>query len=106
MKTLWEKEKLLEQPISPFPTVFSILSKTEIIIFVTFVICKCFQFGLVQNFVLWEWVNPISDNRILDWSIFKQIADEIFKVHLTLSQTSPGFTCLQYKRDKQILLFP
>ena len=36
MKTLWEKEKLLVQAISPFPTMFSTLSKTEIIIFVTF----------------------------------------------------------------------
>ena len=31
-KTLWEKQKLLVQAISPFPTMFSILSKTEIII--------------------------------------------------------------------------
>ena len=36
MKTLWEKEKLLVQAISPFPIMFSTLSKTEIIIFVTF----------------------------------------------------------------------
>ena len=36
LKKLWEKEKLLEQAISPFPTMFSTLSKTEIIIFVTF----------------------------------------------------------------------
>ena len=36
LKTLWEKEKLLVQAISPFPTLFSTLSKTEIIIFVTF----------------------------------------------------------------------
>ena len=35
-KALWEKEKLLVQAISPFPTLFSTLSKTEIIIFVTF----------------------------------------------------------------------
>ena len=38
-------------------TMFSTLSKTVIIIFVTFVVCKCFQSGLVQNFVMWEWVN-------------------------------------------------
>ena len=56
LKTLWEKEKLLIQAISSFPTIFSTLSKTEIVIFVTFVIWKCFQFGLVQNFVMWEWV--------------------------------------------------
>ena len=33
LKTLWEKEKLLVQAISPFPTIFSTLSRTEIIIF-------------------------------------------------------------------------
>ena len=62
--------------ISPFPTVFSSLSKTEIIIFVTFIICKHFQFGLVQNFVMWEWVksyslitlvNSLTKDKILDW---------------------------------------
>ena len=36
LKTLWEKEKLLIQAISPFPKMFSSLSKTEIIIFVAF----------------------------------------------------------------------
>ena len=35
-ETLWEKEKLLVQAISTFLTMFSPLSKTEIIIFVTF----------------------------------------------------------------------
>ena len=44
----------------PFPTLFSNLSKTKIIIFVTFNLmsAKCFQFGLAQSFVLWVWVNP------------------------------------------------
>ena len=36
LKTLWEKEKLLVQAISPLPTMFSPLSTTEITIFVTF----------------------------------------------------------------------
>ena len=65
LKTLWEKEKLLVQAISPFPTMFSTLSKTEIIIFVTFVICKCFQIGLVQNCVVWEWVKPLPQCCVL-----------------------------------------
>ena len=26
--------------------------------------------------------NPLPDNKILDWSKLKQIADDIFKVHL------------------------
>ena len=25
--------------------------------YIEFVVCKCFQFGLVQNFVVLEWVN-------------------------------------------------
>ena len=54
-KTLREKEKLLVEGISSFPTMFLTLSNTEIIIFVTSVICKWFQFGLVQNLVEWEW---------------------------------------------------
>ena len=33
-------------------TMFCTLSETKIIIFVTFIICKCFEFGLVQNFVV------------------------------------------------------
>ena len=32
---------------SPLPTMFSTLSKTEMIILVTFVVCKCFEFGPV-----------------------------------------------------------
>ena len=35
---------------------FSTLSKAVIIIFDTFVVYKCYEFGLVQNFVVWEWV--------------------------------------------------
>ena len=52
------KGELLVQAISPFPSVFSTLSKTEIIIFVTFNLssANAFSFGLVQNFVVWEWV--------------------------------------------------
>ena len=36
LNTLLQKEKLLVQAIPPFPRKFSTLSKTEIIIFVTF----------------------------------------------------------------------
>ena len=36
LKTLWKKEKLLVQAISPFPKMFSTLSKTEIINFAVF----------------------------------------------------------------------
>ena len=64
LKTLWEKEKLLVQAISLFPTMFSTPSKTEIIIFFflkTFSLssANAFNFGLVQNFVVWEWVKQL-----------------------------------------------
>ena len=35
LKALWEKEKLLVQAISPFPTMFSTLSTKEMLIIVT-----------------------------------------------------------------------
>ena len=49
LKTLWEKEKLLVQAISPFPTMFSTPSKTEIIIFVTFNLSSANAFNLVWS---------------------------------------------------------
>ena len=55
---------------------FSTLSKTEIIISVTFVVCKCFQFGLVQNFVVWEWVKLL----IPEVFIFHQEKDHQLRV--------------------------
>ena len=44
------------QHFLPFPTMFSTLSKTEVIIimsYIYFVVCKSVQFGQVQNFVMW-----------------------------------------------------
>ena len=52
MKTLWEKEKLLVQAISPFPTMFSPQSKTEILIFVTFNLSSANAFFLVWSKIL------------------------------------------------------
>ena len=49
LKTLWEKEKLLVQAISPFPTMFFTPSKTEIIIFVTFNLSSANAFNLVYK---------------------------------------------------------
>ena len=46
------KEKLLVQAISPFPTMFSTLSKTEIIIFVTFNLLSANAFSLVLSKIL------------------------------------------------------
>ena len=45
----------------------------------SFVICQCFEFGQVQNFAVWERVNSLPDDKILDWSKLKQIADDILK---------------------------
>ena len=55
LKTLWKMKKILVN------TIFSIVYSSfypyrEVIILATFlknVICNCFQFGLVQNFVMW-----------------------------------------------------
>ena len=52
LKTLWEKEKLLVQAISPFPTMFSTISKTEIIIFLTFSLSSANAFNLVWSKIL------------------------------------------------------
>ena len=49
LKTLWEKEKLLVQAISPFPTMFSTLSKTEITVFVTFNLSSANAFNLLWS---------------------------------------------------------
>ena len=54
-KTLWEKEKMLVTSIFsflndvlyPMKGIFHVFSKIK------FVVCKCFQFGQVQNFVVW-----------------------------------------------------
>ena len=50
LKKLWEKEKLLVQAISPFPTIFfySIKGRNYHFCYIQFVVCKCFQFGLVK----------------------------------------------------------
>ena len=41
-----------EPAFSPFPTMFSNLSQTEIIILATVIVCNCFQFGQGQNFII------------------------------------------------------
>ena len=46
----------------------------------SFIVCKCFKFGLVQNFVVWYTVTiKPPDDKILDSSKMKQIADDILK---------------------------
>ena len=65
---------------------FSTLSKTEITIFVTFnlIVCKCFQFGLVQNFVVWEWINS-DGSKILSFGEEFMLGFSIQGVRLTSS---------------------
>ena len=38
--------------------------------------------GITDLAVIQVQFNPLPDDKILDWSKFKQIADDIFKVHL------------------------
>ena len=32
-----------------------------------------------KGVIVWEWVNPLPDDKILDWSKFKQIAGDMLK---------------------------
>ena len=47
---------------------------------------SCFQkacfLGASKGVIVWECVNQLPDDRILDWSKLKQIADDTLKVHL------------------------
>ena len=60
---------------------FSTVLNTKIIILSTFILLSalCFKFGPVLNFVVWLRVNPLPDDKILDWSKLKQSADDNFK---------------------------
>ena len=51
LKTLWEKEKLLYLAISHFPSVFSthLDNFLQLSMQFTIVVCKLFEFGIVQN---------------------------------------------------------
>ena len=51
-KTLWEKEKMLVTRFSPFPTMFSTLSKREIIILATSNFTSANAFNFVQSKIL------------------------------------------------------
>ena len=59
---MWEKEKLLLQAISHFPTMFSTLSKAEIIIFVTFNLSSA-NFNLIWSKIL-SCGNGIKDFKV------------------------------------------
>ena len=44
---------------------------------------QCFQKacfpGTSKGVIVWEWVNQLPDEKILDWSKLKKIADDILK---------------------------
>ena len=78
LKTVWEKEKLLVQAISPFCTMFSPLSKTEITFFVTFNLSSANAFNLVwsnillfgnglKRFFVTSAVSQNSENQYCKW---------------------------------------
>ena len=79
LKTLQERDKMLYQAISPFATMFTTLSKKKKLHHlgnIQFVICNCFQFehsifdiNLDSDLTLI--LNPLPDNKILDWSKLK-----------------------------------
>ena len=53
---------------------FSKSFKLDVVEAIRICLCNCQQveFGVV-------WVNPLPDDKILGWSILKQIADDILK---------------------------
>ena len=55
LKTCWEKEEMLVTSISSFShnVFYPIKDRNHHLSFIYFVVCNCFQFGHVQNFVIW-----------------------------------------------------
>ena len=55
LKTLWEKEKMLVTSIFSFShnVFYPSQNKLQLFNYIYFVVCKCFQFGPVQFFVVW-----------------------------------------------------
>ena len=46
-------ENAVNQYFHLFPTVFSTLPKTFFSTYIYFIVCICYQFGQVSNFVTW-----------------------------------------------------
>ena len=81
-----KKEKLLVQAISPFPTMFSTLSKTEIIIFVTFNLSSANAFNLVWSKILSSGNGlTLCNNEILHPFILTTAADNILNISAGIS---------------------
>ena len=70
-KTLWEKEKMLVTSIFSFShhVFYPIKDRNHHICYIYFVVCKYFQFGQAQIFVVWEWVNLTGQEKIVGISV-------------------------------------
>ena len=101
LKTLWEKEKLLVQAISPFPTMFSTLSKTEIIL-VTFNFLSASAFNSDRSKIL-EWVNSLPNNAVHGQSKLRAFADHKINVTQKILFLEEGRKRL---REWEIMLMP
>ena len=64
LKTLWEKEKMLVTSIFSFShsVFYSVKEINHHFSNIQIVVCKCFQFGHVQNSVVWERVKPVESH--------------------------------------------
>ena len=97
LKALWEKEKLLVQAISPFSKMFSTLSKTEIIIFVTFNLSSANAFSLVWCKILSCGNGFKSIWKIGTLSVLQKFTyDELCTFKLNMSSFSIHHQFLQY----------
>ena len=82
LKTLREREKLLVQAISPFPTMFSTLSKTEIISFITFNLLSANAFNL-------DWSKILSCGNGLSYSMMQFVFD--WTENILGKRENPGY---------------
>ena len=69
----------------------------------------CFQ-GASKGVIVWEWVNPLPDDKISDWSKLKQSADDNFEFDVNSRKFSKLVENTVGKgeiaRHEQFLVFP
>ena len=81
LKTPWEKEKLLLKSNFSFSRCVSYLSGEPSAIFIKFEIVFCKVFGFESlKFVVFKRVNFLPDDKSLDWSKLKGLADNRLNV--------------------------
>ena len=97
--------------ILSFSTVFSNVSKRGIVILTTSQLLSeiAFNLDLAKILLLATRVNPLPDEKILDWSKLKEIADNILKCIESEKKVSYRVENMVRKGDiacyKQFLLF-